>query len=99
VQVGDQVSARLTQLEFRLLYALMTRPGRVIPSENLVEYVWGYGGEGSQGLIRGLISRLRSKIEPDPSNPRFVVNEAGIGYYFELEPNQAHMFSKAESEI
>jgi DNA-binding response OmpR family regulator len=99
VQVGDQVSARLTQLEFRLLYALMTHPGRVVPSENLVEYVWGYGGEGSQGLIRGLISRLRSKIEPDPSNPRFVVNEAGIGYYFELEPNQAHMFSKAESEV
>jgi len=99
VQVGDHSAARLTQLEFRLLYALMTHPGRVVPSENLVEYVWGYGGEGSQGLVRGLISRLRSKIEPDPSNPRFIVNEAGIGYYFELEPNQAHMFSKAESEI
>jgi DNA-binding response OmpR family regulator len=99
VQVGERTSARLTQLEFRLLYALMTHPGRVVPSENLVEYVWGYGGEGSQGLVRGLISRLRSKIEPDPSNPRFIVNEAGIGYYFELEPNQAHMFSKAESEV
>jgi DNA-binding response OmpR family regulator len=99
VQVGEHTSARLTQLEFRLLYALMTHPGRVVPSENLVEYVWGYGGEGSQGLVRGLISRLRSKIEPDPSNPRFIVNEAGIGYYFELEPNQAHMFSKAESEV
>jgi DNA-binding response OmpR family regulator len=99
VQVGDHASARLTQLEFRLLYALMTHPGRVVPSENLVEYVWGYGGEGSQGLVRGLISRLRSKIEPDPSNPRFIVNESGIGYYFELEPNQAHMFSKAESEV
>ncbi len=99
VQVTDHTAARLTQLEFRLLYALMTHPGRVVPSENLVEYVWGYGGEGSQGLVRGLISRLRSKIEPDPSNPRYIVNEAGIGYYFELEPNQAHMFSKAESEV
>jgi DNA-binding response OmpR family regulator len=99
VQVADHTAARLTQLEFRLLYALMTHPGRVVPSENLVEYVWGYGGEGSQGLVRGLISRLRSKIEPDPSTPRYIVNEAGIGYYFELEPNQAHMFSKAESEV
>ena len=99
VQVADHSAARLTQLEFRLLYALMTHPGRVVPSENLVEYVWGYGGEGSQGLVRGLISRLRSKIEPDPSNPKYIVNEAGIGYYFELEPNQAQMFTKAESEV
>lgn len=99
VQVFDGPAARLTQLEFRLMYALMTHPGRAVPSENLVEYVWGYGGEGSQGLVRGLISRLRAKIEPDPSNPRYIVNEAGIGYYFELEPNQAQLFSKAESEV
>lgn len=96
VQVAGQQPTRLTQLEFRLLYALMTHPGRIIPSENLVEYVWGYGGEGSQGLVRGLISRLRGKIEPDPSNPRYIVTDAGIGYYFEPEPDQERMFSKTE---
>jgi len=96
VQVGKDAPTRLTQLEFRLLYALMTHPGRIIPSENLVEYVWGYGGEGSQGLVRGLISRLRGKIEPDPSNPRYIMTDAGIGYYFEPEPDQQRMFSKTE---
>jgi two-component system response regulator RegX3 len=99
VQVGSRQPIRLTQLEFRLLYALMTNPGRVIPSENLVEYVWGYGGEGSQGLVRGLISRLRSKIEPDPSSPRYIVTEAGIGYYFDLEPDQQRMFTKTETQF
>lgn len=99
VQVGSQQSTRLTQLEFRLLYALMTHPGRIIPPENLVEYVWGYGGEGSQGLVRGLISRLRGKIEPDPSNPRYIVTDAGLGYYFEPEPNQERMFPKTETQF
>lgn len=96
IQVGHEQPTRLTQLEFRLLYALMTHPGRIIPSENLVEYVWGYGGEGSQGLVRGLISRLRAKIEPDPSSPRYIMTDAGIGYYFEPEPDQQRMFSKTE---
>jgi two-component system KDP operon response regulator KdpE len=86
----------LTQLEFRLLYALMTHPGRIIPSENLVEYVWGYGGGGDASLVRGLVSRLRSKIEPDPSNPKYIVTEAGIGYFFEPEPDQQRMFPKTE---
>jgi DNA-binding response OmpR family regulator len=99
VHVADHQPARLTQLEFRLLYALMTHPGNVIPSENLVEYVWGYGGEGSQGLVRGLISRLRSKIEPDPSNPRYIVTEAGIGYYFEPEANQHRLFPKTQTQF
>jgi two-component system KDP operon response regulator KdpE len=96
VLVGTDQPIRLTQLEFRLIYALMTHPGRIIPSENLVEYVWGYGGEGSKDLVRGLISRLRGKIEPDPSTPRYIMTDAGIGYYFEPEPDQQRMFSKTE---
>lgn len=99
VQVAERAAARLTQLEFRLLYALMTHPGRVVPSENLVEYVWGYGGEGSQSLVRGLISRLRSKLEPDPSSPKYILTEAGIGYYFEPEPDQQKLFSKTETQF
>ncbi|MEX2143138.1 MAG: response regulator transcription factor [Anaerolineales bacterium] len=99
VQVSDRAAARLTQLEFRLLYALMTHPGRVVPSENLVEYVWGYGGEGNQSLVRGLISRLRSKLEPDPSSPRYILTEAGIGYFFEPEPDQQRLFPKTETQF
>jgi DNA-binding response OmpR family regulator len=82
VQVHDGEIVRLTQLEFRLLFTLMTHAGRVIPTETLVEYVWGFSGEGNRGLVRGLVQRLRSKIESDPSVPMFIRTEPGIGYSF-----------------
>lgn len=72
----------LTQLEFRLLYTLMTHAGQIIPTANIVEHVWGYTGEGSQELVRGLIKRLRIKIEPDQKKPAYIMTEPGIGYYF-----------------
>lgn len=72
----------LTQLEFRLLYLLMTHVGQIVPAEVIVEHVWGYSGEGNRELVRGLVQRLRAKIEPQPRQPRFIRTEAGIGYYF-----------------
>ncbi len=82
VSVEGYEPKRLTQLEFRLLYTLMTNAGQIIPPENIVEYVWGYSGEGNRELVRGLVQRLRSKVEPDPKNPRFILTEPGIGYFF-----------------
>ncbi|MCJ7622035.1 MAG: response regulator transcription factor [Anaerolineaceae bacterium] len=82
VKIGVGQPKRLTQLEFRLLNTLMINIGHIIPTENIVEYVWGYTGEGNRELVRGLIQRLRSKVEPDPKNPRFIMTEPGIGYYF-----------------
>jgi DNA-binding response OmpR family regulator len=84
VQVNDGEPIRLTQLEFRLLYMLMTHPSEVIPTEQIVENVWGYAGEGNRELVRGLVQRLRSKIEPEPKNPRYIQTQPGIGYYFNL---------------
>jgi DNA-binding response OmpR family regulator len=83
IQVDDGEVKRLTQLEFRLLFTLMTHAGRVLPAETLVEYVWGYSGEGNRGLVRGLVQRLRSKVEPDPANPRYILTEPGLGYRFD----------------
>ncbi|HAY83726.1 MAG TPA: hypothetical protein DCY42_02040 [Chloroflexi bacterium] len=82
IQVQDQQVARLTQLEFRLLFTLMTHAGRVIPTETLVEYVWGFSGEGNRGLVRGLVQRLRAKVEPNPASPRYIMTEPGLGYRF-----------------
>ncbi|MBC8503836.1 MAG: response regulator transcription factor [Chloroflexi bacterium] len=82
VSVAEGESKRLTQLEFRLLYQLMTHVGQIIPSETIVEHVWGYSGEGNRELVRGLVQRLRSKIEPDPRSPRYILTEPGIGYFF-----------------
>jgi DNA-binding response OmpR family regulator len=82
VRVGDHQEKRLTQLEFRLLYTLMTNVGQILPTEQIVEHVWGYTGEGNRDLVRGLVQRLRSKVEPDPRKPHYILTEPGIGYYF-----------------
>ena len=86
VKVGDNQAKRLTQLEFRLLYTLMTNVGQILPTEQIVEHVWGYSGEGNRDLVRGLVQRLRSKVEPNPRQPRYVLTEPGIGYYFNRNP-------------
>jgi DNA-binding response OmpR family regulator len=82
VKVGNNSEKRLTQLEFRLLYTLMTNIGQIIPTGQIVEHVWGYSGEGNRDLVRGLVQRLRSKVEPEPRKPRYILTEPGIGYYF-----------------
>lgn len=82
VIVGENEPKRLTQLEFRLLYTLMTHAKQIISTERIVEQVWGYSGEGNRDLVRGLVQRLRTKVEPDPHNPRYVLTEPGVGYSF-----------------
>jgi DNA-binding response OmpR family regulator len=79
-QIEGHPVSRLTQLEFRLLYTLMLHQGQTLTVETIVERVWGYGGEGSTELVRGLISRLRSKIEANPHSPQYVLTVPGVGY-------------------
>jgi len=83
IKVEEREPIKLTQLEFRLLYTLMTHAGQIIPTENIVEHVWGYSGEGNRELVRGLVQRLRSKVELDKRNPKFILTEKGIGYYLD----------------
>jgi len=85
VRLADAVPRRLTQLEFRLLYLLMTHRGQVLPTDLIVERVWGYSGEGDRDLVRGLISRVRKKIEADPDRPVYIQTVPGIGYLFALD--------------
>jgi DNA-binding response OmpR family regulator len=85
VAVSGKETCRLTQLEFRLLYTLMTNRGQVVPLDVLVERVWGYTGGGSRDLVRGLVSRLRRKIEPDPENAHFLETIPGVGYRFTVD--------------
>ena len=82
VTVDGKPPQRLTHLEFRLLYTLMTNRNQVVPSEAIVDRVWGYTGQGDRDLIRGLVSRLRGKIELNPHKPRYIVTVAGVGYQF-----------------
>jgi DNA-binding response OmpR family regulator len=82
VQVQDAPTIRLTHLEFRLLYTLMMHKGQIMSTKQLVERVWGYESERDRDLVRGLVRRLRIKIEPDPNKPQYLVTHQGIGYVF-----------------
>ncbi len=82
VTITGEEPRRLTHLEFRLLYTLMTNRGQVVPVDVIIERVWGYTGEGNRDLVRGLISRLRQKIEPDPASATFLETIPGVGYRF-----------------
>ena len=76
----DGQEAHLTRTEFRLLWELASAPGRVFSRETLLERVWGYDYFGDTRLVDVHVRRLRTKIEPDPSNPRYVVTVRGLGY-------------------
>ena len=89
VKVNDLAPRRLTHLEFRLLYTLMIHPGQILPPELIVERVWGYSGQGDKDLVRGLVSRLRAKVEPEPRSPRYVITLPGVGYAFDPEELKA----------
>jgi DNA-binding response OmpR family regulator len=78
----DGALQQLTPLEFRLLYLLMTNQGQVISTDIIIDRVWGYSDTGNRELVRGLVRRLRRKIDPDPSRPRFIETIPGVGYRF-----------------
>ncbi|MBN1400991.1 MAG: response regulator transcription factor [Anaerolineae bacterium] len=82
VKLHDEV-LDLTPQEVSLLVCLMENADRVVSPKELVQVVRGYEPKYTQEarqIIKWYIHRLRQKIEPDPSNPRFVVNVRGVGY-------------------
>lgn len=74
---------RLTNLEFRLLHFLMVRRGQVLEPDVIIDRVWGYAGGGDSAALKNIVYRLRHKIEPDPSRPRYIQTVAGEGYTFQ----------------
>jgi len=81
VWAGDtQVS--LTPTEYRLLYHLASNPGRVMTFESLLTKVWGWEYRDEDHYVRLYVSYLRQKLEPDPSKPRYILTEKGLGYRF-----------------
>ena len=72
----------LTNLEYRLLLLVYGRLNKICSKYDVVEAVWGeeYIDEVDDARIEKLVSRLRQKIEPAPSNPRYLVTVRGRGY-------------------
>jgi DNA-binding response OmpR family regulator len=71
---------QLTLLEFRILYLLAMNEGRVVPYARLVEYAWGYAGEGTSGLLKAHLSHLRTKLALPAAGPGSVKAVLGVGY-------------------
>ena len=72
----------LTPTEFELLRTLVQNRGRLMTHSTLLREVWGLAYEDDTPLLRAHVANLRRKIEPDPSSPRYVTTELGIGYRF-----------------
>jgi DNA-binding response OmpR family regulator len=77
----------LTTLEFDLLYFLASRPGRVFSRDALLEHVWGSDRVVDDRSIDSLVSRLRRKLEPDLTRPRYIETVWGAGYRFTEVPS------------
>ncbi|MGW4159110.1 response regulator [Streptomyces sp. NPDC004788] len=74
---------RLTPTEWHLLDILVRNPGRLIAQGRLLEEVWGASYRGNTNYLRVYMAQLRRKLEPDPSHPRYLITESGMGYRFE----------------
>ncbi len=81
----------LTPTEFRLLECLIGRVDEVCTPQDLVRCAQGYETDawGARSIVRVHIRRLRRKLEPDPENPRYILNVRGVGYLFASSPEQA----------
>jgi two-component system KDP operon response regulator KdpE len=75
---GEDV--RLTPTEFKLLALLAKNPGRVLTQRVLLVEVWGVAYERETHYLRVYMKQLRQKLEPDPSMPRYLITETGVGY-------------------
>ena len=78
----DGKEINLTAKEFDLLELLATNPDKVYSREELLNIVWGYEYPGDARTVDVHVRRLREKVEPNPSEPKYVYTKWGVGYYF-----------------
>jgi two-component system KDP operon response regulator KdpE len=75
----------LTPTEYDLLRVLVQHPGKVLTHRQLLKIVWGDAYETETHMLRVNMSNLRRKIEPDPTRPRFIITEPGVGYRLRVD--------------
>ncbi len=73
---------KLTPIEARILFILLQNQNRIVPTATLLRKAWGFGEEGDQSSLWVRMRKLRTKIEPDPDQPRYIHTERGVGYRF-----------------
>jgi len=75
---------KLTPTEYKLLQQLALQAGKVVPHAYLLSKVWGPEYRDETGYLWVYIRALRQKLEPDPSNPQYILSEPGFGYRFQI---------------
>jgi len=76
-------SVHLTKTEWAVLEVLVRNPGRLVGGKQLLRQVWGPSYESETNYLRFYLAKLRQKLEPEPSRPRQLLTEAGMGYRFQ----------------
>jgi two-component system, OmpR family, KDP operon response regulator KdpE len=79
---ADRDDVRLTPTEWQLLEALARNRGRLVTQRQLLHDVWGPAYETESNYLRVYVAQLRRKLEPDPTRPRYLLTEPGMGYRF-----------------
>lgn len=82
----DGANVRLTPTEWRVLELLIRNEGRLVTRQTMLSQVWGSEHVADTGYLRLYISQLRKKLEPEPSRPRYLITDAGMGYRLVLNP-------------
>ena len=77
---GEDV--RLTPTEWQLLEILVRNNGRLVTQRQLLREVWGPSYETETNYLRVYLAQLRRKLEPEPSRPKYLLTESGMGYRF-----------------
>jgi two-component system KDP operon response regulator KdpE len=80
---GEPADVRLTPTEWQLLEVLVRASGRLVTQRQLLQEVWGPQYESESNYLRVYIAQLRRKLEPEPSRPRHLLTEPGMGYRFQ----------------
>jgi two-component system KDP operon response regulator KdpE len=84
--VANGKDVKLSPTEYKLLYELVTNAGRVVLHQDLLARVWGREYRDETEYLRVYIRYLRQKIEEDPSQPKLILTEPGVGYRFASPP-------------
>ena len=80
---GPALQVHLTPTEWQLLQALVRHPGRLVSQRQLLQEVWGPTYVERAHYLRQYVKALRRKLEDDPTRPRHLITEAGMGYRFQ----------------
>ena len=94
--IVDGRKAHMTPTESKLLHLLAVNANNVCTASQIVSHIWGFGNDGDTCLIKAHIRHLRQKIEPDPSQPTYILTVPGVGYTLIRHTSEEVKYSSKE---